>query len=72
MKKYKLLSTKFNTDLNEALRKERELIATQKELEFKDIQNKIKIQAELLSRKIKNLMKSFFIKKGKWWESKNI
>ncbi|AMD81304.1 hypothetical protein MCANPG14_01053 [Mycoplasmopsis canis PG 14] len=52
-KNTKLLSTKFNTDLNEALRKERELIATQKELEFKDIQNKIKIQAELLSRKDK-------------------
>ncbi|SYV97006.1 Uncharacterised protein, partial [Mycoplasmopsis edwardii] len=52
-KNTKLLSTKFNADLNEALRKERELIATKKELEFNDIQNKIKNQAELLSRKEK-------------------
>ncbi|UWV81377.1 hypothetical protein [Mycoplasmopsis cynos] len=50
-KNRKSLSAKFTTDLDEALKKEKELIAFQKNIEFLELQNKIKSQSELLSRK---------------------
>ncbi|UWV93795.1 hypothetical protein NW062_00340 [Mycoplasmopsis cynos] len=59
-KNRKSLSAKFTTDLDEALKKEKELIAFQKNIEFLELQNKIKSQSELLSLiKKKNLMIRF-------------
>ncbi|WAM06293.1 hypothetical protein ONA23_04750 [Mycoplasmopsis cynos] len=52
-KNRKSLSAKFTTDLDEALKKEKELIAFQKNIEFLELQNKIKSQSELLSHKEK-------------------
>ncbi|UWV86390.1 hypothetical protein NW063_01430 [Mycoplasmopsis cynos] len=52
-KNRKSLSAKFTTDLDEALKKEKELIAIQKNIEFLELQNKIKSQSELLSHKEK-------------------
>ncbi|WP_322960221.1 DUF2130 domain-containing protein [Mycoplasmopsis cynos] len=60
-KNRKSLSAKFTTDLDEALKKEKELIAIQKDIEFLELQNKIKSQSELLSRKEKEFNDKIFL-----------
>lgn len=58
-KNRKSLSAKFTTDLDEALKKEKELIAFQKNIEFLELQNKIKSQSNYFLVKKMNLMIRF-------------